>query len=528
MGNIGLLRRRRATGIGQVLALLLLLGSAVTAASKVTDLAYLCTISSPTPPRDVALTLDAAWSYTSNILCARRPQLVKKALILLVVLFLSLSLSMCVGCGGNGDNNGDANQEDGATQDDGAEEDDAGEPKEDDATGPEEDDADKPDEDGANEPHENDPDGEDTDSEDEDTDDTTPPVISDLAVSDITATSARITWTTDEPASSQVEYGRTADYGSSSGLDTQLNTSHELTLTELESGAIYHYGVKCTDDSDNEVLSGDNTFTTLAHVLYAGVRSSIYGVRPFPEPAIWEAKIRCMADAFPGSTPTAIWIVGTTDEDVDGVHLEFPSDGNTYPHITFADTDRHEEYLAYFDAHGIRVFLQVEPGHADVATVIDLVLRRYGHHPAVLGFGVDVEWYQNVTDGQEGTPVSDALAEAWENQVKAHQAEYELFLKHWDVAFMPPTYRGSIIFVDDSQGFGSLDAFLREMGDWAETFYPNPVMFQYGYPSDQPWWGQMNSPPQTVGDALAQQTEQACGVFWVDFSLYTISLSEVE
>jgi hypothetical protein len=35
---------------------------------------------------------------------------------------------------------------------------------------------------------------------------------------------------------------------------------------------------------------------------------------------------------------------------------------------------------------------------------------------------------------------------------------------------MPPPYRGSIIFVDDSQGYADLRAFLDDMREWADTF----------------------------------------------------------
>jgi hypothetical protein len=252
---------------------------------------------------------------------------------------------------------------------------------------------------------------------------------------------------------------------------------------------------------------------------FAGVRSSSYGVDPFPDPATWETCIRVMSDAFPGSTPAALWIVGTIDEEIGGVNLEFPSDGVSYPHISFSDEDMHEEYLSWFDAHGIHVFLQVEPGFADVPTLIDLVLERYGDHPCVMGFGVDVEWWGNVTEGGEGTPVSDATAMSWDSLVGSYDAEYSLFLKHWDAGFMPPSYRGDIIFVDDGQGYGSMDAYLEDMGEWAGAFYPSRVFFQYGYDSDRSWWEALGSPPIAIGEALAGQTPQECGLIWVDFNL---------
>lgn len=252
---------------------------------------------------------------------------------------------------------------------------------------------------------------------------------------------------------------------------------------------------------------------------FAGVRSSSYGVDPFPDPAEWETYISVMSDAFPGSTPTALWIVGTIDEEIDGVNLEFPSAGGSYPHISFSDEDMHEEYLAWFDEHGVSVFLQVEPGFADMPTVIDLVLERYAQHPCVIGFGVDVEWFGNVTEGGEGTPVDDATAMLWDSLVHSYDPEYGLFLKHWDTSFMPPSYRGSIIFVDDGQGYPDMDEYLADMKDWADTFDPSRVFFQYGYESDRLWWGSLGFAPVDIGEALAAQTSQECGLIWVDFNL---------
>jgi len=230
-----------------------------------------------------------------------------------------------------------------------------------------------------------------------------------------------------------------------------------------------------------------------------------------------------MSDAFPGSAPSALWIVGTVDEEIEGINLEFPSDGGSYPHVSFSDEDLHEEYLTWFDQHGIGVFLQVEPGFADVPTLVDLVMDRYGQHPCVLGFGVDVEWYGNVIEGGEGVPVGDSVASAWQSVVTARDPQYLLFLKHWDPAFMPPSCRGGIVFVCDGQGYADLEAYLDDMGAWAAAFAPYPVFFQYGYDSDRPWWEQMDFPPTAIGEALAAQTGQDCGLFWVDFNLDELS-----
>lgn len=94
--------------------------------------------------------------------------------------------------------------------------------------------------------------------------DATPPAILEVGISSITETTAVITWTTDEPATSQVEYGESADYGSITPSDEEPTTNHSVTLTELEQDTAYHFRVKSTDEAGNEATSSDSTFTTSA------------------------------------------------------------------------------------------------------------------------------------------------------------------------------------------------------------------------------------------------------------------------
>ncbi|MFD9736418.1 fibronectin type III domain-containing protein [Umezawaea sp. NPDC059074] len=279
-------------------------------------------------------------------------------------------------------------------------------------------------------------------------------------------------------------------------------------------------GAVSADSAPVTVRTGSDPGGGGGKAAYAGARSSSYGISPFPTSCGWEKAMRTASGYFAGSTPAAVWIVGNIEND--GVSLQFPrpNDGKDYgSRIAFASTDKHEAYLKYFDTHGVKVWLQVEPGFADMATVIDLVLKRYAHHPSVVGFGVDVEWY-NPPGPDLNDPVTDALAEKWEKKVKSVKSSYTLFLKHFDQSSMPPTYRGGIVFVDDSQFFDSTTGFLAEMKAWADRYYPNPVMYQIGYQPDKKWWNLEAKPvPKTLGTKLASVTRQDFGVVWVDFTL---------
>jgi hypothetical protein len=94
------------------------------------------------------------------------------------------------------------------------------------------------------------------------TGDATPPVISGISATGITGTGATISWTTNEPANGQVEYGVTTAYGTTSALQAALTTPHTVTLSGLTGNTLYHYRIRSADAAGNLALSSDQTFTT--------------------------------------------------------------------------------------------------------------------------------------------------------------------------------------------------------------------------------------------------------------------------
>lgn len=91
------------------------------------------------------------------------------------------------------------------------------------------------------------------------------PVISNIWVTNITSHSVTVTWTTDQPSDSRVDYGATISYGSSV-TDAAMTTTHSITLINLTSAATYHFKVKSTNSYGISSSSADNTFTTLTAV----------------------------------------------------------------------------------------------------------------------------------------------------------------------------------------------------------------------------------------------------------------------
>jgi hypothetical protein len=93
--------------------------------------------------------------------------------------------------------------------------------------------------------------------------DTTAPTVTGVVSSDLTSSSARILWTTSEPADSQAFYRQAGDTAYlQTTLDSALVTSHATQISGLTAGTTYQYHVSSTDAAGNARVSADATFTT--------------------------------------------------------------------------------------------------------------------------------------------------------------------------------------------------------------------------------------------------------------------------
>ena len=90
----------------------------------------------------------------------------------------------------------------------------------------------------------------------------TPPAITvPPAATSISGSGATITWGTDEPASSQVEYGTSVSYGQNASVAGTV-TSHAVPITGLSPETLYHYRVISSDACGHgPTYSADQTFT---------------------------------------------------------------------------------------------------------------------------------------------------------------------------------------------------------------------------------------------------------------------------
>ncbi len=133
--------------------------------------------------------------------------------------------------------------------------------------------------------------------------DTDPPVITAGPAAAPADCTAVITWTTDEDATSSVEYGPDTGYGSSAAT-AGYTTEHAVTLEGLSSGTTYHFRVASADRTGNgPTYSADATFTTTA-----------------PSPPAFTA-----GPAITGTGSTTLTVEWTTDEPTTGT-VEYGQD----------------------------------------------------------------------------------------------------------------------------------------------------------------------------------------------------------
>ena len=88
------------------------------------------------------------------------------------------------------------------------------------------------------------------------------PTISGITVSSITSSSATISWTTDQPSTSQIQYGTSTAYGKTTTLNSTLLTKHSQSLGGLSSNTRYHFRVLSKNSAGMQATSADFTFVT--------------------------------------------------------------------------------------------------------------------------------------------------------------------------------------------------------------------------------------------------------------------------
>lgn len=95
-----------------------------------------------------------------------------------------------------------------------------------------------------------------------------------VSVSGVTATDAVVNWMTDVAGDSQVEYGLTTAYGSTTVLDNTPLSTHSQSISGLAAATVYHYRV-----ISGAATSGDYIFSTDAggFPIFSAIASNVLG-----------------------------------------------------------------------------------------------------------------------------------------------------------------------------------------------------------------------------------------------------------
>jgi hypothetical protein len=131
-----------------------------------------------------------------------------------------------------------------------------------------------------------------------------PPVITNVATTNLTGTSVTVTWTTDQPSSSQINYGTTTAYGSSTTLDPTLVTAHSETITGLTAGTAYDFDVTSTTAASLSTTSPNSTFSTpvsTATPPYVGYVAA-WGINNTGATVTWSTDVLATAQMAYGTT----------------------------------------------------------------------------------------------------------------------------------------------------------------------------------------------------------------------------------
>ncbi|MEK7187277.1 MAG: peptidoglycan-binding protein [Patescibacteria group bacterium] len=99
------------------------------------------------------------------------------------------------------------------------------------------------------------------------------PHISNVQVSQIGTSTARIIWTTNVPTEGDLHYGTSTAYVSSAGKHSVRLIDHVHEVQGLSSDTAYHYQATVTDEAGNTTISKDRTFRTDS---FSGIEGSSF------------------------------------------------------------------------------------------------------------------------------------------------------------------------------------------------------------------------------------------------------------
>jgi hypothetical protein len=154
-------------------------------------------------------------------------------------------------------------------------------------------------------------------------------------------TAATITWTTTDPATSQVQYGLTANLGSSTVLQSGLVTNHAVLLSGLTPGMGYYFKILSAVGSTQ--FASSNFFLVTTNYLLTDAMFDLTNTWTYTSANLDGVNWTTPAyddSAWDGSGPGALWVDNRGPNYMGDIHIplltEMPLDPNSgYPYYTY-------------------------------------------------------------------------------------------------------------------------------------------------------------------------------------------------
>ena len=159
------------------------------------------------------------------------------------------------------------------------------------------------------------------------------PVISNVKTAAVTPNSATITWSTDQPSASQVQFGPTPGYGSLSAFSAPLVTSHSVTIPGLTAGKTYNYAALSVNATGQVGTSTNFVLTTANQAGPAAVNAvNAVDITTNSATIVWTTDQPSASQAEYGTTPAYGSLSGFASAQVTShkVHLTALTPGTTY------------------------------------------------------------------------------------------------------------------------------------------------------------------------------------------------------
>ncbi len=172
--------------------------------------------------------------------------------------------------------------------------------------------------------------------------DTTPPVISNVQITNITTSSVTIIWTTNEASTSQVEYGLTTSYGNLTSLNSNLVTTHTVNITGLSGYTRYNLRVRSRDAATNEAISANYSFTT------SNTSPTVVAFSANPTSGVTPLAVNFTASA---SDPDGYIVIYEWDFDGDG-NYDLNTGSVTASYFTYANAGNYNARVRVTDNGG--------------------------------------------------------------------------------------------------------------------------------------------------------------------------------